>query len=51
MNTAPLLEAHAVTIETPGGRALVRDLNLHLGRERVALSVATALASRRCSTC
>jgi ATPase subunit of ABC transporter with duplicated ATPase domains len=37
MNTAPLLEAHALTVETPGGRALVRELNLHLGRERVAV--------------
>jgi ATPase subunit of ABC transporter with duplicated ATPase domains len=37
MKAAPLLEAHALTIETPGGRALVRDLSLHLGRERVAL--------------
>lgn len=37
MSAAPLLEAHALTIETPGGRALVRDLSLHLGRERVAL--------------
>jgi ATPase subunit of ABC transporter with duplicated ATPase domains len=37
MTSAPLLEAHGLTIETPGGRALVRDLTLHLGRERVAL--------------
>ena len=37
MNTAPLLEAHALTVETPGGRALVRELDLHLGRERVAV--------------
>jgi ATPase subunit of ABC transporter with duplicated ATPase domains len=37
MNTAPLLEAHAVTVETPGGRALVRELNLHLGRDRLAV--------------
>src|SRR5262249_28077631 len=26
-----------LTIETPGGRTLVRELNLHLGRERVAI--------------
>jgi ATPase subunit of ABC transporter with duplicated ATPase domains len=37
MNTAPLLEAHALTIETPAGRALVHALDLHLGRERVAV--------------
>lgn len=37
MTTAPLLEAHALTIETPGGRALVRQLDLCLGRERVAV--------------
>jgi ATPase subunit of ABC transporter with duplicated ATPase domains len=37
MSRAPLLEARALTIETPGGRALVRELNLHLGRERVAV--------------
>jgi ATPase subunit of ABC transporter with duplicated ATPase domains len=37
VSAAPLLEAHGLTIETPGGRALVRDLSLHLGRERVAL--------------
>jgi ATPase subunit of ABC transporter with duplicated ATPase domains len=37
MTTAQLLEAHALTIETPGGRALVRELNLLLGRERVAV--------------
>jgi ATPase subunit of ABC transporter with duplicated ATPase domains len=37
MSTAPLLEAHALTIETPGGRALVRGLDLCLGRERVAV--------------
>jgi ATPase subunit of ABC transporter with duplicated ATPase domains len=37
MNAAPLLEAHDVTVETPGGRVLVRDLNLHLGRECVAV--------------
>ena len=37
MKTAALLEAHALTIETPGGRALVRELNLQLGRERVAV--------------
>jgi ATPase subunit of ABC transporter with duplicated ATPase domains len=37
MTSACLLEAHAVTIETPGGRTLVRDLSLRLGRERVAV--------------
>jgi ATPase subunit of ABC transporter with duplicated ATPase domains len=37
MTTAPLLEARGVTIETPGGRVLVRELDLHLGRERVAV--------------
>jgi ATPase subunit of ABC transporter with duplicated ATPase domains len=37
MTTAPLLEAHALTIETPRGRALVRELYLCLGRERVAV--------------
>ncbi len=37
MSTASLLEAHAVTIETPGGRTLVRELSLRLGREHVAL--------------
>ena len=37
MSTAPLLEAHALTIETPGGRTLVRELDLCLGRERVAV--------------
>jgi ATPase subunit of ABC transporter with duplicated ATPase domains len=37
MSRASLLEAHAVTIEAPGGRTLVRDLALRLGRERVAV--------------
>jgi ATPase subunit of ABC transporter with duplicated ATPase domains len=37
MSTASLLEADAVTIEAPGGRALVRELSLRLGRERVAV--------------
>jgi len=37
MSTAPLLEARDLTIETPGGRALVRELTLHMGRERVAV--------------
>ncbi len=37
MNTASLLEAHALTIETPGGRTLIRELSLRLGRERVAI--------------
>jgi ATPase subunit of ABC transporter with duplicated ATPase domains len=37
MSTAPLLEAQGLTIETPGGRALVRQLDLCLGRERVAV--------------
>jgi ATPase subunit of ABC transporter with duplicated ATPase domains len=34
---SPLLEAHALTIETPRGRVLVRELDLYLGRERVAV--------------
>jgi ATPase subunit of ABC transporter with duplicated ATPase domains len=37
MSTAPLLEAHGLTLETPGGRTLVRELELRLGRERVAV--------------
>jgi len=37
MSTAWLLEAHAVTIEAPGGRTLVRELSLRLGRDRVAV--------------
>jgi ATPase subunit of ABC transporter with duplicated ATPase domains len=37
MSTAPLLEARDLTVETPGGRALVRDLSLLMGRERVAV--------------
>jgi ATPase subunit of ABC transporter with duplicated ATPase domains len=37
MSSASLLEAHALTIEAPGGRVLVRDLSLRLGRERVAV--------------
>ena len=37
MTTAPLLEARDLTIETPGGRALIRELDLLLGRERVAV--------------
>jgi ATPase subunit of ABC transporter with duplicated ATPase domains len=37
MSTAPLLETHTLTIETPGGRTLVRELDLCLGRERVAV--------------
>jgi ATPase subunit of ABC transporter with duplicated ATPase domains len=37
MNGASLLEAHGLTIEAPGGRALVRELSLRLGRERVAI--------------
>jgi ATPase subunit of ABC transporter with duplicated ATPase domains len=37
MSAACLLEAHAVTIEAPGGRTLVRELSLRLGRERVAV--------------
>jgi ATPase subunit of ABC transporter with duplicated ATPase domains len=37
MSTAALLETHALTIETPGGRTLIRDLSLRLGRERVAI--------------
>jgi ATPase subunit of ABC transporter with duplicated ATPase domains len=37
MSTASLLEADAVTVEAPGGRALVRELSLRLGRERVAI--------------
>jgi ATPase subunit of ABC transporter with duplicated ATPase domains len=37
VSPAPLLEAHALTIETPGGRVLVRELDLCLARERVAV--------------
>jgi ATPase subunit of ABC transporter with duplicated ATPase domains len=37
MTSASLLEAHAVTIATPGGRTLVSELSLRLGRERVAV--------------
>jgi ATPase subunit of ABC transporter with duplicated ATPase domains len=37
MSSAALLEADALTIETPGGRTLIRDLSLRLGRERVAI--------------
>jgi ATPase subunit of ABC transporter with duplicated ATPase domains len=37
MTTAALLETHALTIETPAGRTLIRDLSLRLGRERVAI--------------
>jgi ATPase subunit of ABC transporter with duplicated ATPase domains len=37
MSTAPLLETRGLTIETPGRRALVRDLSLQMGRERVAV--------------
>jgi ATPase subunit of ABC transporter with duplicated ATPase domains len=37
MSTAALLETHALTIETPGGRTLIRELSLRLGRERVAI--------------
>jgi ATPase subunit of ABC transporter with duplicated ATPase domains len=37
MSVAPLLEARALTIETPRGRTLVRELDLCLGRERVAV--------------
>jgi ATPase subunit of ABC transporter with duplicated ATPase domains len=37
MKGAALVEAHAVTIEAPGGRTLIRDLSLRLGRERVAV--------------
>ena len=35
MSTAPLIEAHALTIETPGGRTLVREVGpaLVLARE------------------
>ena len=59
MSTTSLLEAHAVTIETPGGRTLVRDLSLRLGRERVALigrngvgktTLLEVLAERRAAT-
>jgi ATPase subunit of ABC transporter with duplicated ATPase domains len=32
-----LVEARALTIESPGGRTLVRELSLGLGRERVAI--------------
>jgi ATPase subunit of ABC transporter with duplicated ATPase domains len=37
MKTASLLEARDLTIETPGGRALVRELNLQMGSERIAV--------------
>jgi ATPase subunit of ABC transporter with duplicated ATPase domains len=37
MKTDVLLETQALSIETPEGRLLVRELNLHLGRERVAV--------------
>jgi ATPase subunit of ABC transporter with duplicated ATPase domains len=37
MSATCLLEADAVTIEAPGGRTLVRELSLRLGRERVAV--------------
>jgi ATPase subunit of ABC transporter with duplicated ATPase domains len=37
MTTASLLETNALTIVTPGGRTLVRELSLRLGRERVAM--------------
>ncbi len=37
MTRAALLEADALTIQSPGGRTLVRDLSLRLGRERVAI--------------
>jgi ATPase subunit of ABC transporter with duplicated ATPase domains len=37
MSGAALLEARSVTIETPGGRALIRDLSLVLTREQVAV--------------
>jgi ATPase subunit of ABC transporter with duplicated ATPase domains len=59
MSTASLLEAHAVTIETPGGRTLVRELSLRLGRERVAIigrngvgksTMLEVLADRRAAT-
>ena len=59
MSTASLLEAHAVTIETPGGRTLVRELSLRLGREHVALigrngvgksTMLEVLAERRAAT-
>jgi ATPase subunit of ABC transporter with duplicated ATPase domains len=59
MSTASLLEAHAVTIETPGGRTLVRELSLRLGREHVAVigrngvgksTMLEVLAERRSAT-
>ena len=59
MSTASLLEADAVTIETPGGRTLVRELSLRLGRERVAVigrngvgksTMLEVLAARRAAT-
>src|SRR5262245_25229372 len=37
MSRASLLEAHAVTIAAPGGRTLIRELSLRLGRESVAV--------------
>jgi ATPase subunit of ABC transporter with duplicated ATPase domains len=37
VNRAALLEADALTVDAPGGRTLVRDLCLRLGRERVAV--------------
>ena len=59
MSTVSLLEAHAVTIETRGGRTLVRELSLRLGRERVAIigrngvgksTMLEVLADRRAAT-
>jgi len=35
--SAASLTAHAIDVDAPGGRALVRGLGLHLGHERVAL--------------
>jgi ATPase subunit of ABC transporter with duplicated ATPase domains len=37
VNRAALLEADALTVDAPGGRTLVRELCLRLGRERVAV--------------
>lgn len=34
---APLVEVHGLDVDTAAGRPLLRDLSLHLGRERVAL--------------
>ena len=37
MKAAPLLRGTGLCVDAPGGRALFRDLNLSVGRERVAI--------------